>query len=203
MRWYSLTFTSYLCSQKLLLMSKNALILPFQILLHSFTNGACIWTITLYLLSLHIVARKPSINLVAYVQYKIDNILRHIYAWTRVYVNDIIYRAKFLADLLEKLYILFNIFFHYNISIKSIKFFFNYSHIRFLGQQVNSLGLTTLEEKLRAIKLLTYPKMLSTLEYYLRLISYLCNYLYYYAQLATFLQALKTFLLQDALISKQ
>lgn len=143
------------------------------------------------------------INLVAYVQQKVDNILRNAYVRARAYMDDIICKAKSLLDLLKKLYILFNIFLEYNISIKPGKSFLNYPNIRLLGQKVNFLGLTTLEEKFKAINLLNYPKILSTLEYYLGLTGYLRNYIYYYAQLAALFQALKTSLLRDALISGQ
>lgn len=48
-------------------------------------------------------------------------------------MDNIIYGAKFLPDLLEKLCILFDIFFKYNISIKSGKSLLNYLSIRLLG----------------------------------------------------------------------
>lgn len=57
---------------------------------------------------------------------------------------------------------------------------------------MNPLGLTTSEEKLMAIRLLTYPDILSALEYYLDLIGYLRSYIHFYAQLVAFLQVLKT-----------
>ena len=79
----------------------------------------------------------------------------------------------------------------------------NYPDIGLLGQQVNSLGLTTSEEKFRVIKYLTYPETLGALEYYLGLTGYLRNYIYFYAQLATPLPALKTSLLCDTLVSRQ
>ena len=141
------------------------------------------------------------INSVAYVQHEIDNILRNVHAWTRAYIDDIICRAKSLSNLLEKLRILFDIFLKYNISIKPNKSFLNYPDVGLLGQQVSSLGLTTSEEKLRAVKYLTYPKTLGALEYYLGLTGYLRNYIHFYAQLAVPLQAFKTSLLHDAPIS--
>ena len=121
------------------------------------------------------------INSVAYVQQEIDNILQEVRAWVRAYVDDIIYGARSLSYLLEKLCILFDIFFEYNISIKPTKSFLNYPDVGLLGQQVNSLGLTTLEEKLWAIKYLTYPKTLGALKYYLGLTGYLRNYIHFYA----------------------
>lgn len=71
--------------------------------------------------------------LVAYIQREIDKILRNMRAWARVYIDDIIYRAKSLSNLLEKLRILFDIFLGYNISIKPTKSFFNYPNVGLLG----------------------------------------------------------------------
>ena len=106
-----------------------------------------------------------SINSVAYVQQEIDNILRDVRAWARAYVDDIICSARSLPDLLNKLRILFDIFRYYNISIKPTKSYLNYPDVGLLGQRVNFLGLNTSEEKLRAIRLLTYPDTLEALEY--------------------------------------
>lgn len=143
------------------------------------------------------------INSITYIQYEIDNILYSIYAQAWAYIDDIIYRTKSLLNLLEKLCILFNIFLKYNISIKSTKFFLNYFNIRLLGQQVNFLGLTILKKKLKIINFLTYSKMLNMFEYYLGLISYLCNYIHFYTQLAASFQMLKTSLLYNVLVSSQ
>lgn len=143
------------------------------------------------------------INSVAYVQREIDNILRHVRAWARAYVDDIICGAKSLPDLLHKLRILFDIFLQYNISIKPTKSYLNYPDVGLLGQRVNSLGLTTSEEKLKAIRLLTYPDTLGALEYHLGLTGNLRGYIHFYAQLAAPLQALKTSLLRDAPLGGQ
>lgn len=97
-----------------------------------------------------------------------------------------------MVDLLAKLRILFDIFLRYNISIQPIKSYLNYPDIALLGQQVNSLGLTISDEKLKAVHLLKYLETLEALEYYLGLIGYLRSYIHFYAQLASPLQALKT-----------
>lgn len=98
---------------------------------------------------------------------------------------------------------MFKIFLKYNISIKPTKSYFNYPNVGLLGQQVNSLGLTTSAEKLKAIRFLTYPNTLGALKYYFGLTGYLRNYIHFYAQLAVPLQALKTALLCDAPVSGQ
>lgn len=120
------------------------------------------------------------ITSVTYIQQEINNILKKAHTWARAYVDDIICGAMSLSDLLEKLRILFDIFLKYNISIKLSKSFLNYPNVRLLGQKVSSLGLTTSEEKLRAIKLVNYPKTLDAFEYYLRLTGYLRNYIHFY-----------------------
>lgn len=116
----------------------------------------------------------------AYIQHKIDNILCNFRTWAQAYVDNIICRTKSLPDLLEKLRILFDIFLDYNISIKPITSFLNYPNVELLGQQIISLDLTTLEEKFRAINLLTYLKILGALKYYLGLTSYFYNYIHFY-----------------------
>ncbi len=143
------------------------------------------------------------INSVAYVQREIDNILRNVRDWTKAYIDDIICGGTSLEDFLRKLRILFEIFLHYNISIKPTKSYLNYPDVGLLGQQVNSLGLITSDEKLKAVRLLRYPETLGALEYYLGLTGYLRSYIYFYAQLASLLQALKTRLLKGAPESSQ
>ena len=103
-----------------------------------------------------------------------------------------------MPDLLTKLRVLFDIFLRYNISIQSTKSYLNYPDVALLGQRVNSLGLSTSEEKLKAVHLLRYSETLGALEYYLGLTGYLRSYIHYYAQLASLLQALKTSLLKKA-----
>lgn len=144
-----------------------------------------------------------SVNSVAYVKREIDKILYGVRTRACAYVNHIIYGTKSLVDLLKKLCILFNIFLQYNISINPSKSFLNNPNVRFLGQRVNSLGLTTLEEKLKTIKHLTYPETLGALEYYFGQISYFQSYIYLYAQLATPIQALKISFLYDTPVSGQ
>lgn len=143
------------------------------------------------------------INLVAYVQCEINNILQSVRTYVRAYVNDIISGAKSLSNLFNKMCIFFDIFFKYNISIQPTKSFLNYLDIRLLNQQVNFLGQITSEEKLRAIKHLIYPKTLYALKYYLGLTGYLRNYIHYYAQLADLLQMVKTTMLKSACLLSQ
>ncbi len=131
------------------------------------------------------------INFVAYMQREIDSILRSVRAWARAYIDDIIYRATSVADLLQKLCFLLKIFVAFNFSIKPTKTYLYYPDVGLLGQRVNFLGLTTAEDELKAIQLLRYPFTLEALEYYLVLTGYLRSYVHFYAQRAEPLQTLK------------
>ena len=124
------------------------------------------------------------INFVTYVQREIDNILHNVRDWAKAYINNIICGETSLKDLFHKLRILFEIFLHYNISIKPTKSYLNYPDVGLFGQQVNSLGLTTSDKKLKAVRLLHYPETLGALKYYLGLTGYLRSYIHFYAQMA-------------------
>lgn len=108
-----------------------------------------------------------------------------------------------LLNLLDKLRTLFEIFLAYNIFISHIKLYLNYSNVVLLSQQVHFLGLTIFDQKLKIIKLLTYPNTLGALEYYLGLTGYLRSYIHFYAQLAMPFQVLKTTLLREILLGGQ
>lgn len=73
------------------------------------------------------------INSVAYVQRKIDNILHTVWSAAQACIDDIVYGAKLLPNLLHKLQTLFEIFLAYNIFISPTKSYFNYPNIVLLG----------------------------------------------------------------------
>lgn len=60
-----------------------------------------------------------------------------------------------------------------------------------------------MEEKFKAIQLLTYPNTLKALKYYLDLTRYLQNYIHFYVQLAVPFQALTIVLLRHAPLKSQ
>ena len=64
------------------------------------------------------------------------------------------------------------------------KAFLGYPSVNLLGQRVNSLGLSTAEDKLSAISKLRYPIILGELKHYLGLTGYLRQYVHFYAQMA-------------------
>ena len=52
--------------------------------------------------------------------------------------------------------------------------------MKLLGQQINRFNLITIKDKLIAITKLDFPKILLNLEYYLRLIGYLRQFILIY-----------------------
>lgn len=84
----------------------------------------------------------------------------------------------------------------YNISILSGKTFLGYPNINLLNRRVDFFNIATANNKLKAISKIVYPRTLGDLKYYLGLIEYLRSSVYYYAQLASPLQKLKTRLLK-------
>ena len=86
----------------------------------------------------------------------------------------------------------------YNLAIKPTKTFLAYPSVALLGQKVDSLGLSTAEEKLAAINKLTFPRTLKALETYLGMTGWLRNYVAYYAPIVQPLQDRKTLMLRGA-----
>jgi len=83
------------------------------------------------------------------------------------------------------------------ISIKPTKAFLGYPSVQLLGQHINSLGLATTEEKLKAIAWIKFPKTLKDLETYLGLTGWLRQYVPFYAAVAAPLQERKMLLLKN------
>ena len=136
----------------------------------------------------------------AYVQRQIDRLLREYREFVRTYMNDIVIFNKTFDEHLSHLDIIFQLFKRMNIVIKSIKTYLNYSSIALLDQKMNSLGFITIEEKLKAIFKLQFSNSLKLLKFYLDLIGWMRNYVFYYAQLSNSLQARKTLMLRELLI---
>jgi hypothetical protein len=134
-------------------------------------------------------------NSPAYVQRQIDAMLRP-YDFARAYVDDVVVYSSSLEEHLRHLNEIFSLFKRMNIAIKPSKTFLGYPTIALLGQKVDSLGLTTAEDKLSAIRDLQFPRTLKHLETYLGKTGYLRQYVPYYAQKAEALQARKTRLLR-------
>ena len=136
-----------------------------------------------------------------YVQRQTDKLLRPYRSFAKAYVDDMIVFSKTLAEHLQHLRTLFKLFQDRRISLSPGKSFLGYPTVILLGQRVDSLGLTTSEEKLAAISGLSFPRTLRDLEVFLGLTGWLRSSIPRYAQLAQPLQQRKTLLTKN-LVSK-
>ena len=74
-----------------------------------------------------------------------------------------------------------------NITILPTKFFIGYPFIDLLGFYVNSFGYSTIANKVKAFRNLTFPNYLKTLESYIGATGFLCYFIPYYAKLLNLL----------------
>lgn len=106
-------------------------------------------------------------NSPAYIQRQIDSLLREYRNFARAYIDNIIVFSNLLDEHLAHLNKAFALFQRVNIAIKPSKTFLGFPSVALLGQQVDSLGLSTTKEKLAALNGLRFPHTLKDLETYL------------------------------------
>ena len=94
---------------------------------------------------------------------------------------------------------MFGLFESIGVSIKPTKAFIRYPSVQLFGQRVNSLGLSTPENKLKVISQLKFPTTLKKLKIYLGIAGYLRHYVSFFAQVSRALQIRKIELLKPAL----
>ena len=127
-----------------------------------------------------------------YVQRQTDRLLRPLRDFARAYVDDMITFSKTLSEHLEHLRKLFTLFRQRRVCLNPKKSFLGYPSVTLLGQRVDSLGLSTSEEKLAAIASLHFPISLRKLETFLGLTGWLRSSIPRYAQRVNALQIRKT-----------
>lgn len=130
-------------------------------------------------------------NSPAYVQRRIDIILRDCRKFARAYMDDITVYSKSLDEHIRHLREVFRTLNKYNISLKPSKAYIGYPSAQLLGQRVDGFRMTRVEDKLKAITALEFPKTLRALERYLGMTGYLRHYVAYYAKIAQPLQIRK------------
>lgn len=128
-------------------------------------------------------------NSPANVQRRIDLILRAQRSFARAYIDDIVIFSCTFEIHLQHLQQVFEKLKEFRFVLSPKKFFLSYPLISLLDQKVNSLGLTSDQDKLAAIQSLKFPKTLKQLEFYLGLTSWLRQYIPHYAKRSSALQA--------------
>ena len=131
-----------------------------------------------------------------YVQRQTDTLLRSLRAFVRAFVDDIIIFSQSLAEHVDHLRQLFQLLREKRASLSPTKSFLGFPSVILLGQRVDSLGMSTSEDKVKAITALRFPISLRDLEIFLGLTGWLRNSIPRYAQRAQPLQERKTALTQ-------
>lgn len=142
------------------------------------------------------VAIMGYMNSAAYVQRQLDNKLRDLHEFVRAYIDDIIIFSDTLDDHLDHLDRLFSRLKELNIHLAPTKAYIGFPSVVMLGIRVDSLGLTTPEEKLKAISNLKFPYTLKQLETYLGFTGWMRQYVPRYAQVSEPLQQRKLIMSQ-------
>ena len=137
-------------------------------------------------------------NSPAYCQRQIDHILRTCRSFARAYIDDIVIFSKDLDTHIEHLHQVLTILNSLRFKINPTKTHLGYPSLILLGQRVDAYGMTTDEEKIKAITALCFPITLKELETYLGLTGWLRSYVPYYTQIVESLQRQKTLLLKAA-----
>lgn len=132
-----------------------------------------------------------------YVQRQTDKLLRPLQGFAKAYVDDMITYSKTLEEHIDHLRRLFRLCREKRITLSPTKSFLGYPSVMLLGQRVDSLGMSTSAEKIRAIQALIFPANLRDLEIYLGLTGWLRSSIHRYAQIAQPLQDRKTALTKD------
>ena len=129
----------------------------------------------------------------------IDQILQSHLDFFRVYIDNIVIYTKSctLQDYLEHLNKIFELLTEKGICLFSKKLFLDYLTVQLLDQCVNTLELTTAEDKLAVIVNIKFSHTLSALKKYLEMINYLHQYILYYTVIIRPLQERKTRLNYD------
>ena len=129
-----------------------------------------------------------------YVQRQTDKLLRPFKDFAKAYVDDIIVFSHSLEEHLEHLERLLSMFREKRVNLSPGKSFLGYPSVRLLGQRVDALGMTTSEDKIKAISEKAFPEHLRDLETYLGMTGWLRHTIAGYAQVAEPLQKRKTLL---------
>jgi hypothetical protein len=140
-------------------------------------------------------------NSSAYVQRQVDRLFRDL-IFVKIFIDDIIIFFKDLASHLTHLRKMFFILITNEIFVNSKKVFLRYEFVQLLDQRIDSLELSTDEEKLKAIFKLKFSRTLKQLKTYLDLIDWMRRYVSHYSTVFQSLQDRKTLLLKNSSIAE-
>lgn len=132
-----------------------------------------------------------------YVQRQADAMFRDLEC-TWVYIDDIVVASDTLEEHLQDLCSTFDRLRQWNVHPNPSKSYIGFPTAKLLGQFVDEFGLTTLAERVAAIRQLTLPETAQDLERYLGMANYLRHRVRMYAELTADLAKKKTDILKGA-----
>ena len=129
--------------------------------------------------------------------------LKNLADFCQVYIDDIVIVSETFTNHLLHLELVFSWLQQLNITLKLVKSFIRYPNVQLLSVRVDALGMTTMEEKTKAIQELQFPTTLADVEQYLSLVGSLHHYIKDYAAKATPLEEQKALLLKGSPLKGQ
>ena len=132
-------------------------------------------------------------NSPGFFQHRMESILaKYLWFFILVYVDDIIIFSRFKEKYLYYLNRILQLFKDLGVTLSIAKCYFGYPSIKALGHHISQLGLSTIEEKTKAIQNLDYSECLRDLETRLGFFRYYRKFVPYYSAIAQPLLDLKT-----------
>ena len=129
--------------------------------------------------------------------------LKEFAEFCKVYIDDIIVASVSFKEHLLHLDLLFNTLSRLNITLEPAKSYIRYLSIQLLSLHVDALGMTTLEERIKAITSIEFLITLADIEHYLSLTGSLQYYIHNYAAKAAPLKDRKVLLLKQSPVKGQ
>ena len=126
-----------------------------------------------------------------YVQKQIDWFFRVYRKFVKTYIDDIVIFSYSLKKHITHLRLIFDIFVKFNIFIKFIKTFIDYSFVQLLDQKINFFKLFINEKKLKTIVKFQFFRIFRQLKIYLNLIDWFKKYVFHYIDVSKVLQKKK------------
>ncbi|KAF8848218.1 hypothetical protein BDZ45DRAFT_606226, partial [Acephala macrosclerotiorum] len=104
-----------------------------------------------------------------------------------IHVSDMVVFLRTLKELFLHLREIFTLFAEMRLHLSLLKSFLRYPFVCFLSHRVDRFGMSTIEERVTAIKNLVFFNTLKSLEIYLGMVGWLRLYVLLYAQMSELL----------------
>lgn len=134
-----------------------------------------------------------------YVQRQVERMLgQERKEYVKAYIDDFTTWSTTFEEHLDRLRDIYSLLLSRNITLNPKKTFVAFPNVTLLGQHVDGFGITTLEERIKAITNIKMPTNLKQLEHWLGMVGYLRNKIEKHAQLVDPLTHRKTMLLRGS-----